>query len=362
VLRTAELFRVHMPLVQPFGTATSNTAAKDALLVRVETEHGVGWGECSAQLAPTYLAETIDSSRLALRDHLIPRAFKGLAFDDVVGNTAARAALQCALFDAELRAEGRSLAERLAATRTHVTAGAALGIAPDDITVPLAAARVAEGYRRLKLKIAPGRAADIVRVVRAEVGDDVEIAVDANGEYSNADDDALRALDQFDLQCLEQPFPADDLGAHAELARTLRTPICLDESIGSRAVAIDAIAMGACALVSVKAARVGGLIEARAIERAGAERGTPVLAGGMLETGIGRAALVALAARPGFTATGDVAGSAHYFGPDNDLTEDFVVREGKIAVPTGPGLGVEVRPEQLARYTVARERLSARDE
>jgi O-succinylbenzoate synthase len=141
----------------------------------------------------------------------------------------------------------------------------------------------------------------------------------------------------------------------------LRTPICLDETITSTTVARDAIALRACGAVSIKPGRVGGLEEARRVHDACVAAEVPALVGGMLETGVGRAALVALAALPGFTMTGDCSASERYFGPDGDLTEPFVLEDGRLRVPTGPGLGVTVRPDQLARYTVARERITAKD-
>jgi len=351
-----------MPLALAFRTATSDTEAKDALLVRVETDHGAGWGECVAQVAPTYLPDTIESSRLALRDHLVPRVFAGVPFDDVRGHAPARFALECALLDARLRAEEVSLARHLGATRSHIHAGVAIGINTSDATLQLIVSHYVEhGYGRIKLKIEPGAALNSARAARAAAGDAVELAVDANGSYAPDDTDELQALDDLGLQCIEQPFAVDALAAHARLAERLRTPVCLDESITSASVTRDAIAAKACDIVSVKPGRLGTFAETRAVHAVCVAGGVPALAGGMLETGIGRAALLAVAALPGFTATGDCSGSARYFGPDGDLTDDFVVRDGQLRVPDRPGLGVDVRPEQLARYTIARERMTAKD-
>lgn len=356
-LQHVDLLRVRMPLVTPFRTAKSWTSTKEALLVHVVTADGIeGWGECSAQAEPTYLAETVDTARIVLRDHLVPRVLAGRSLDEVRGNTAARAAVECALLDAFLRADGRSLAAWLGGTSATVPAGVALGIAESpDALRQRAASYAAQGYGRIKLKIAPGHDVDGVRAVRAEVGDDVALQVDANGSYAPDDAAKLAALDDLGVQCIEQPLPADEVRAHALLARELATPICLDESITSAAVAADAIDAGACSVVSVKAARVGGLQEARRIHDRCRDAGVPVVAGGMLETGIGRAALVAMASMPNFTIPGDVAASDHYFV--DDVTEPFVVEDGRLRVPTGPGLGVVVRDPVVARFTVARERI-----
>jgi hypothetical protein len=169
---------------------------------------------------------------------------------------------------------------------------------------------------------------------------------------------ALLALDELGLQLIEQPLAPDALLAHAELAQRLRTPIALDETITSAAVARDAIALGACDAVVVKPARIG-VSGARDVHDACVAAGVPAVIGGMLETGIGRAVLVAVAALPGFTLTGDCSASDRYFGSDGDLTEPFVLADGCLRVPDGTGLGVDVVDEQLARYTVARERITA---
>jgi o-succinylbenzoate synthase len=194
-----------------------------------------------------------------------------------------------------------------------------------------------------------------VAAVRERFGPDLALQVDANAAYTRVDIDHLRALDRFDLVLVEQPFAEEDLRGHAELAAALSTPICLDESILSAAVAADAVAMGACSIVNVKAGRVGGYLEARAVHDVCAAAGAPVWCGGMLETGLGRAANVALAALPGFTLPGDLSASDRYWA--HDITAPFVLEDGALAVPTGPGLGVEVDDAALEQVTTAVERL-----
>jgi O-succinylbenzoate synthase len=360
MLREVELRRIRLPLVRAFRTANDTTITKEALLVRVRTDEGEGWGECAAQRSPTYLPETIDTARLVLRDQLLPRAFAGVPFDDVVGNTAAKAALECALLDARLRGQGVSLARWLGGERTHVDAGVAIGMVDDEAElVDVATDYVEQGYRRIKLKIAPRVEAHAIAAVRSKLGDGIALQADANGSYTLDDVDRLIALDEHSLQCIEQPLAADALIDHTTLASRLKTPICLDESIGSARAASDAIAMGACRVVNVKAARVGGLEVARRIHDVCAARGTPTLAGGMLETGIGRAALVALASLPNFTVPGDLSASDRYFNHDI-VTEPFELDAGRLRVPTAPGLGVDVALDVLDRCTVAREVLTAR--
>ena len=356
VVRSVELLRVRLPLTQPFRTASGTTAVKDALLLRVVTDDAVGWGECTAQLTPSYMPETIDTARIALRDELVPRLFAGSDLASVRGHHAAKSALGGAVLDAQLRAEGRSLATHLGSKAAHVEAGVAVGIQPDrDALLRMVADYAAEGYRSMKLKIARGHDVELVAAVRSEVGPNVTLQVDANGSYAPADADHLARLDAFDLACIEQPLAPDALLDHARLAARLHTPIGLDEAITSAPVARDAIEVGACRVVSIKAGLVGGLDEAsRTLEMCRAA-GVAARAGGMLETGVGRAALVALASLRGFTVAGDLSASRRYF--DDDITEPFVLDNGRIAVPTGPGLGVTPRPDLLARRTIARERL-----
>jgi len=360
-LHEVELLRVQLPLVTPFRTARNTTATKDALLVRVQTSAGVGWGECTAMVTPEYDGETLDGEQAALRDLLLPRAFAGASVRDVPGHRAAHAALECALLDAQLRADGISLAAWLGAERESVPAGVAVGLS-ESIAAgrELVGAYVDAGYRRVKCKIEPGNDVAALRAVRADFAR-VQLAADANGSYSV--DDALRlfgAIDDLALQCVEQPCAADAIAAHTALVDEVNTPICLDESITSVAAAEDAIARRACDAIAIKVGRLG-IADAQRVHDACLRAGVGALAGGMLETGIGRAALLAVAALPGFTMTGDCSASERFFGVDGDITEPFVLENGTLRVPTGPGLGVEPIAERLERATVSRDLITARD-
>ncbi len=242
-----------------------------------------------------------------------------------------------------------------------VDAGVAVAIFDElDELRRVVATHFEAGYRRIKCKIAPGHDSDTLRAARAEIGSDADLAADANGSYDLVG--AMRLFDDIDevgLQCVEQPCAPEAVEDHTRLVETVSTPICLDETITNVAAARDAIARRACDAIAVKVGRLG-LTGARAVHDACVQGGIAAVAGGMLETGVGRAALVAVAAMPGFTMTGDCAGSARYFGPDGDITEPFVVENGTLRVPFGPGLGVEPLPDRLARCTIARERITAR--
>jgi O-succinylbenzoate synthase len=364
-----ELRRIAMPLVGPFRTSFGTQYERDILLLKAVTEDAEGWGECVALVDPAYSPEYLagevdvlkrfflpvlgtDAGRAAL-DRSGAHAIAGL-LHHFKGHRMAKAALEMAVLDAELRAAGRPLARELGGVHDRVPSGVSVGIFE---TIPelldVVGSYLAAGYVRIKLKIEPGWDVAPVRAVRERFGDDVLLQVDANTAYTLRDARHLARLDPFDLLLIEQPLDEDDVLGHAELAKTVRTPICLDESITSARSAADAIALGACAIVNVKPGRVGGYLEARRIHDVCAAHGVPVWCGGMLETGLGRAANVALAALPGFTLPGDTSASDRYYR--TDITEPFRLDQGHLAVPTGPGLGVEPIPDLLDEVTVRTE-------
>ena len=359
-LTGVEVRVVEMPLVAPFRTSFGTETVREALLVRVTTDDAEGWGECGAGTGPFYSSEHTPGALDVLERHLVPAvaAVEGLdahrvapAMAHVKGHRMAKAALETAVLDADLRARGESFAHALGAVRDTVPCGVSVGIT-ESIPALLDAVEgyLAEGYLRIKLKIEPGWDVEPVRAVRERFGD-IALQVDANTAYRRGDARHLARLDPFDLLLLEQPLPEDDLLGHAELARVLRTPICLDESIVSARAAADALTLGACGIVNIKPGRVGGYLEARRIHDVCAAHGVPVWCGGMLETGIGRAANLALAALPNFLLPGDTSASERYYA--TDLTEPFVLREGHLDVPTGPGLGVTPLPDVLEAVTMS---------
>ena len=362
-LRAVELRRVRLPLVSSFRSSLGTESVREALLIRVESDSGEGWGECVAGSDPFYCSEYVEAAWLVLNRYLVPallatpaltaakvqpllRAFKGQRM--------AKAALEMAVLDAELRLAGVSLSAFLGGVNDVVTPGVAIGITSSRAELLDSVAQYLDaGYRRVKLKIQPGWDVVPVSAVREHFGDDLMLQVDANAAYRRTDADHLADLDQFSLLLIEQPLDEDDLVGHAELARRITTPVCLDESIVSAAGAAAAISMGACSVVNIKAGRVGGYIEARAVHDVCASQGVPVWCGGMLETGLGRAANLALASLPGFTLPGDISATERYFA--EDVTPPFRLHNGTMKVPTGPGLGVEVLRPVLDAHTVQSE-------
>ncbi|MFA9444828.1 o-succinylbenzoate synthase [Egicoccus sp. AB-alg6-2] len=355
-----ELVRVRLPLVTPFRTSFGVQTERDALLVRVLAEDGPGWGECVTPATPVYTEEYTDGAAHVLEHVLVPvllRAGRRLHAEDVAprlrglkGHRMAKAALEGAILDVQLRAAGRSLATHLGATRDRVPAGVSVGIPDGGIPelLELVAGHLDDGYVRIKAKVARGHDAQPMQALRARFGAALRLQVDANAGYDpDAPEDVatLDALDELELVQIEQPFAPDRLLDHARHAARWRTPVCLDESILDVARAVEALELQACRIVNVKPGRVGGPLESVRIHDACRDRGVPVWCGGMLETGIGRALNVAVAAMPGFTLPGDTSASGRYFA--EDLTEPFVLRDGHLAVPDGPGIGREPRAEML---------------
>jgi len=360
-----ELRRVAMPLVAPFRTSMGTEHMRDVLLVRAVGEDAEGWGECVAMSEPGYSAEYVEGASDVIKRFLSPALaalstvdahLAEVAFGRIKGHPMAKAAVQTAVLDAQLRAAGMSFGEFLGAVKPAVPAGVSVGIM-DTIPELLDAVDgyLSQGYLRIKLKIEPGWDVAPVRAVRERFGD-ILLQVDANCAYTLQDARQLARLDPFDLLLIEQPLPEDDIRGHAELARRMRTPMCLDESVTSARAAADAIALGAAAIVNIKPGRVGGYLEARRVHDVCAANGVPCWAGGMLETGLGRAANVALAALPNFTLPGDTSASDRYY--HTDITRPFTLDDGYVRVPTGAGIGVDPDPEALAAATTGTEWLA----
>src|SRR2546422_5978192 len=366
-LESVELRLIKLSLVAPFETSFGVQTERNVLLLKAVTDQGEGWAECVAGDEPTYSSEYVDGARRVLVDHLIPRLLnRDLVAADVAtvlhpvhGHKMAKAAIEMAVLDAELGARSESFAQFFGAVRREVDCGVSVGIhraIPDLLQT--VGDYLDQGYRRIKLKIKPGWDLEPVRAVRERFGD-VPLQVDANTAYSLSDAAHLAELDAFDMLLIEQPLPEDQVLAHAELAKTVRTPICLDESITSEQAAADAIELGACRIINIKPGRVGGYLEARRIHDLCARHEIPVWMGGMLETGLGRAGNVAMAAMPNFKLPGDTSASDRYY--HRDITEPFVLKEGRLDVPTGPGLGVNVDADFLEEITTSSQMVRLRE-
>jgi len=359
---SVDLYWVRMPLVRPFRTSFGTQQDRQIVVLALHSGAVTGWSECVALPDPVYSNEYQEGAVEVLRRYLLPAlADKDIhasdvepALEHIIGHRMAKATLETAVLDAELRQLGLSLSSYLGAVSVRVPAGVSVGIA-DTIPALLEEVRgyLDEGYLRIKLKIEPGWDIEPVRAVRQEFGDALQLQVDANTAYRLSDARHLAKLDAFDLLLMEQPLPEEDLLGHARLAELITTPVCLDESITSAQTAAQAITLGATQVINIKPGRVGGYLESRRIHDIARAHGIPVWCGGMLESGIGRAANVALAALPGFVLPGDTSASSRYYA--EDLTDPFVIEDGHVRVPTGAGIGVTPDPERLAAWTVRHE-------
>lgn len=362
----ARLRLVELPLVAPFTTSFGTQTVRRALLVEVEGDGISGIGECAAGIEPAYSSETSAGALAVLRDYILPSvlgqppadvAGQARRWEWVRGHNMAKAAVEMALLDQAGRASKRSLADILGGVRSRIGCGVSIGIQPSlAATLTAIEGYLAEGYQRIKLKCKPGYDVELARAVRQRFPG-TPIMLDANSAYSLKDLEQLRALDQFDLMMIEQPLAHDDLIDHAALQSQIETSICLDESVESKADLRAAIALHSGRILNIKAGRVGGLLPSVQIHDTCGEAAWPVWCGGMLETGIGRAANLALASLPGFTLPGDTSASARYFARDL-LEQPFELSsDGTMPVPTHPGLGIKVDKKRLQSTTVHLEEL-----
>lgn len=353
-----------MRLVAPFETSFGVTEHRRILLIELITDEATGWGELTAGEAPFYNSETTDTAWLMLRQFLAPRLL-GVTFDHpdeisailtpIRGHEMAKATLETAAWDALARARNVSLASLLGATQPEIACGVSLGIHPTiDALLARITRELAAGYRRIKLKIKPGKDVAVVEAVRSAFPD-IALTVDANSAYTLADIDLLRQLDRFHLDYIEQPLEWNEIYAHAELQRQLETPICLDECIHNLRDARNAVRLGACRVINIKLGRLSGHAEARRIQAFCASENIPVWSGGMLEAGVGRAHNVAMSALPGFVFPGDVSASARYWEQDILTTPIETTGHGTILVPTGPGIGYTVDLAAVRQFTIAHE-------
>ena len=366
----AEIRRLELKLVESIRTASERHSKRPLVLVHVETDVGPGDGECDALATSRYSGESIDSAERELVTHLIPslvevdRNFasrgEAMAYLGVHKNTQmAVAALEMALLDADLKSAGRSLASYLGASRNVIVAGATIGIGSIRSVVSSAESAVAEGISRLKLKISPGNDVEPLTAIRAALPD-ADLIADANGSYQLArreDREVLAQIDSLGLAAIEQPLPPDAFEDHARLTDDLATPVLLDESIASVEDLERAIELRACSGIAIKPARLGGISAARDIHDRCVEEGLRLSIGGLFEGGLGRAASIAVGALEGFDLPGDLGPSARYFA--DDITDQHVLVDGNLPVPTGPGLGVELRMDVVDSVTT-RSRLFKR--
>ncbi len=363
-IRSIKLHTVLLPYLAPFETSFGAETDKVAVLVELITDAGVtGWGECAIEFWPGYGQETAETARHILSEFLVPAVIGATLacpseFPALIkrfrGNHHTRAGLEAAVWDAFAKSNDIRLTHLFAqcAPEGHESAGRAtvgvsIGIQPSlAATCDAIRQRLQQGYGRIKLKIKRGWDLEVARAARAEFPD-VPLMLDANSDYAIEDADHLAQLDQFNLMMIEQPLAHDDIFQHGRLQARLNTPICLDESVKSASDLQLALQVGAIGVLNLKPARVGGFSESLEIYRICVAQELPLWIGGMLETGVGRAANVAFAALPGVTLPSDISATDRYFA--SDISEPpFALGAGStLATPEGSGIGVDVQRDRL---------------
>jgi O-succinylbenzoate synthase len=372
-LRQIALREITLQLTEPFRISSGVVSHRRILLVELtDTDGARVWAECVAGESPNYSPETVDTAWYAIREWIAPRVL-GRAFEgpervfpaleqDFRGHRMAKAAVEMGLWALAATRAGQSLSRCLGGTRDQIATGISIGIqeSPTKL-VETAGAALAQGYRKIKLKIKPGSDVAFVGAVREALGPSAPLMADANNAYTLAQADAIVALDRFGLIMIEQPLAWDDVVKHAELQRRLKTPICLDESITGLDQAEDMVALGSGRIINLKPGRVGGFSASKAIHDFCARHQVPVWCGGMLESGVGRSYNVALASLPNFALPGDVSPSARYWERDIVTPEWTMNAQGMVRVPRdAPGIGVRVDEDRVENLTVRREVLTAR--
>ena len=349
-----ELHHLSLPLVEPFAISGGTMTHRTSLVAVLHDGEGHrGYGESPPFELPFYSEETLASARDLLERVLIPRVLGArleraegldpLLRGGIRGNPFARSALDTAAWDLEADRRGTGLAALLAerlecAAAAAIPCGVALGIPGDRSTATLRrwiAGAVEQGYRRVKIKVAPGWDAEPVRAARLELaGSGLPLTVDANGAYEWPEHEpALRALDQAELLYIEQPLHPDELAGHAALARRLVTPICLDETLRDARAARQVVDLGGPLVWNVKVHRMGGLTEVCRVIRVARAARARLWAGTMPESGLGSQAALAAGALPDFVFPSDLEPSARWFGASRDVIELSMTRDGRMAVP-----------------------------
>jgi len=356
-----ELRHIKMELVSPFVTSMGTEYDEEHIIVRVDADGYTGWGESVAEGTPFYSYETVQTAWHILKDFLIPsvlgKNLSGVAeailsYEKVRGHMMAKAGLEAALWDLFAKSKGISLSKMLGGTRTKVDVGVSIGIqSSESELIKKVEGYLEEGYKRIKIKIAPGFDMQFISALRREFPG-LLLQVDANSAYTLNDINLFKKMDDYNLSLIEQPLGYEDIYDHSKLQREIKTPICLDESIHSLDDTRAAIELNSCKIINIKPGRVGGFTESKLIHDYCASKNIPVWHGGMLESGIGRAGNVALASLPNFILPGDISASKRYYKEDIVDPEFVVNKDGTMDVPVKPGIGVEINMKMLQKVTV----------
>ncbi len=367
-IKEIKLHQLEMDLKNPFTTSFGTQTKRFITIVEAVNADGLsGFGECVAGEDPLYSEEFMDSALIAMKKYFAPIIIKnGISHPDDVWNllvpfkknNMAKAGLEGAVWDLYAKENGMTLAEAVGGKKTEVDVGVSLGLEDtDELLLERIKEKVEEGYKRIKVKIKPGRDIEMLRKIRDKFPD-IPLMVDANSAYTLDDIELLKAMDEFNLMMIEQPLAAGDIVDHAKLQKEIRTPVCLDESIDSYQAAKASIELGSCKIINVKVGRVGGITESKRIHDLAAEHNIPLWCGGMLEAGVGRLHNVAITTLSNFTLPGDTASSSRYWEEDI-ITPEVVAENGVVKVSDQPGIGAEVDFEKMKQYLKQTDTITA---
>ena len=362
-----EIRHIKMKLASLFESANNIENYEEHIIIKVDSENIIGWGECVAQSTPSYTYETVETAWHILTEFIIPKIlnknFNSLnelisTWKWIRGHNMSKAGVEAALYDLFSKKENVSLSKFLGGNKNKIEAGVSIGLqTSNEELIKKINEYLGEGYKRIKIKIKPGKDINLVSLIRKEFPN-VQLQVDANSSYQLNDINIFRELDNFNLLMIEQPLAYDDIYQHSKLQKQIQTPICLDESISSLNDTITAAELGACKIINIKPGRVGGFTEAKKIHDYCLEKNIPIWHGGMLESGIGRAGNIALASLPGFILPADISASKRYFEEDIIEQPFAISKDGTIEVPDKPGIGVDVNLKTLEKVTVKKKFLS----
>ena len=361
-IESITLHHISMPLVAPFETSFGRETDRQCILITLQADGFTSYGECVATRDPGYNYETSGTAWHILKDFIAPLILGNDLSDaqnfqkrveGIRGHHLAKAGVEMALWDLLGKRDGKSLKEMFGGTRDKVEVGVSIGI-QESVSALLQTVEsyLEKGYRRVKIKIKPGREVDETSAIRRAYPD-LRLQVDANSAYTLETADALKPLDDLDLLLIEQPLYEDDIWDHRKLQAEFETPICLDESIVSPRHARYALEMEACRIINIKPARVAGLSHGLMIHDYCLEQNVAVWCGGMLETGVGRASNLAIASLPGFILPGDISASDRYYQRDITNERFSLNADSTIDVPIGSGLGVTIDQDALRQFTLS---------
>ena len=346
-----------LPLRAPFRTAGGEMTHREGLVLRLATDAGiVGLGEASPH------PDAGPGAARALEAALARAAPRLLGTDvDRLGQQAAElppslaCAIDTAACDALAQAEGVSVARFLGQpVRASVPVNATIATESGAEAVSQATVAREAGFSCVKLKV--GMAGNIeeerwrVAAVRAALGSDVALRIDANGAWSFEQAiSTIQALEEYDLELVEQPVAADALTDMARVRTAVSAPIAADEDVTSLAAAQRVLEAGAADILVIKPMVVGGLRPARKIAELASAAGASVVVTTTIDAAVGTAAALHLAAT--LPAGGPACGLATGALLADDLVvAPLVTDDGRISVPAGPGLSVELDDAKLAQY------------